>query len=78
MGDVLIRDYGVNFVAGPDAYLDIPNLLAQCERGHNAINIDLSTTETYREIMPTRIGKQITGFVSIMRGSEFIEPVSSL
>ena len=68
VGDVLIRDYGVNFVVGPDAYLDIPNLLAQCERGHNAINIDLSTTETYREIMPTRIGKQITGFVSIMRG----------
>ena len=68
MGETLIREHGVNFVVGPDAYLDIPNLLAQCEQGHNAINIDLSTTETYREIMPARIGKQITGYVSIMRG----------
>jgi tRNA-2-methylthio-N6-dimethylallyladenosine synthase len=58
----------VSFVVGPDAYLDIPNLLAQCELGHKAINIELSTTETYREVMPARIGKQISGFVSIMRG----------
>ena len=68
MGETLIREYGVNFVVGPDAYLDIPNLLAQCELGNNAINIELSTTETYREVMPARIGKQISGFVSIMRG----------
>ena len=48
--------------------MDIPNLLAQCEQGHSAVNIELSTIETYREIMPARIGKQISGFVSIMRG----------
>ena len=68
MGEALIHEHGVSFVVGPDAYLDIPNLLAQCELGHKAINIELSTTETYREVMPARIGKQISGFVSIMRG----------
>lgn len=68
MGEELTRDWGVDFVAGPDAYLDIPNLLAQCEQGHKAINVELSTTETYREILPARIGKTISGFVSIMRG----------
>ena len=68
MGEELVRDWGVDFVAGPDAYMDIPNLLAQCEQGLSAINIELSTTETYREVMPARIGKQISGFVSIMRG----------
>ena len=68
MGEELLRDYGVDFVAGPDAYMDIPNLLSQCKQGLPAININLSTTETYREVMPARIGKQISGFVSIMRG----------
>jgi tRNA-2-methylthio-N6-dimethylallyladenosine synthase len=68
MGEELTRDWGVDFVAGPDAYLDIPNLLAQCEQGLPAVSIELSTTETYREVMPARIGKQISGFVSIMRG----------
>lgn len=68
IGDELIQDYGVDFVAGPDAYMDIPNLLAQCEQGERAVNVTLSKTETYRDIMPARIGKQISGFVSIMRG----------
>ena len=68
MGEELIQDYKVDFVAGPDAHLDIPNLLAQCELGQKAINIALSKTETYREVMPARIGKSISGFVSIMRG----------
>ena len=68
MGEELLSTYGVNFVAGPDAYLDIPNLVAQAQQGHKAINIDLSTTETYRDIIPARIGKTISGFVSIMRG----------
>ena len=68
LGQELIDDYGVDFVAGPDAYLDIPNLLAQCERGHKAMNVELSTTETYRHIIPARIGRSISGFVSIMRG----------
>lgn len=68
MGEELIHHFGVDFVVGPDAYLDIPNLLAQCQQGLPAINIQLSTTETYRDVMPARIGKQIAGFVSIMRG----------
>jgi tRNA-2-methylthio-N6-dimethylallyladenosine synthase len=68
MGEELTRDWGVDFVAGPDAYMDIPNLLAQCQQGLPAVNIELSTTETYREVLPARIGKQISGFVSIMRG----------
>ena len=68
LGETLINEHGVDFVAGPDAYLDIPNLLAQCEQGHKAINVHLSTTETYRHIIPARIGRSISGFVSIMRG----------
>ena len=64
----LIRDHGVDFVAGPDAYLDLPNLVGAVEKGEKAINIELSTTETYREVLPARIGKSISGFVSIMRG----------
>ncbi len=68
MGQELIDTFGVDFVAGPDAYLDIPNLLAQCEQGHKAMNVQLSTTETYRQIIPARIGRSISGFVSIMRG----------
>ena len=64
----LIRDHGVDFVAGPDAYLDLPNLVGAVEQGEKAINIELSTTETYREVLPARIGKSISGFVSIMRG----------
>ena len=64
----LIRDHGVDFVAGPDAYLDLPNLVGAVEKGEKAINIELSTTETYREVLPARIGKAISGFVSIMRG----------
>lgn len=68
MGQELLDKYDVSFVAGPDSYLDIPNLLAQAQQGHKAINVELSTTETYREIIPARIGKTISGFVSIMRG----------
>lgn len=67
-GDELVKEQGVDFVVGPDAYLDIPNLLAAVERGEKAVNIELSTTETYRDIIPARIGKAISGFVSIMRG----------
>lgn len=67
-GDELVKEQGVDFVVGPDAYLDIPNLLAAVERGEKAVNIELSTTETYRDIIPARIGKTISGFVSIMRG----------
>ena len=66
--DELINDYGVNIVVGPDAYLDIPNLIGTVEQGNKAINVDLSTTETYSEVLPTRISKSISGFISIMRG----------
>ena len=67
--DMLINDYGVNLVAGPDAYLDLPQLIASAELGEKAINTQLSTTETYRDIIPMRIGgNKIGGFISIMRG----------
>lgn len=65
----LIDDYGVDIVAGPDSYLDLPNLVAAAETGQKAINIDLSTTETYRDVLPRRLGaSQTGGFISIMRG----------
>lgn len=65
----LIENCGVDLVAGPDAYLDLPNLMASVEAGHKAINVDLSTTETYRDVIPTRLGSNgVSGFVSIMRG----------
>ena len=67
--DTLIEDHGVDLVAGPDSYLDLPALFAAAERGEKAINVELSTTETYREVVPTRItGNRVSGFVSIMRG----------
>ena len=65
----LLEQYYCDLVAGPDAYLTLPDLVAQAETGHKAINIELSTTETYRDVMPQRIfGARISGFVSIMRG----------
>jgi tRNA-2-methylthio-N6-dimethylallyladenosine synthase len=67
--DHLINDYGVDLVAGPDAYLDLPALMAAAETGNPAINIELSTTETYRDIIPKRMAPAgISGFISIMRG----------
>lgn len=66
--DQLIKECGVDFVAGPDSYNDLPNLLAAVEQGLPAINVELSTTETYRDVLPVRIGKQLSGFISIMRG----------
>ncbi|MFW5889990.1 MAG: tRNA (N6-isopentenyl adenosine(37)-C2)-methylthiotransferase MiaB [Marinilabiliaceae bacterium] len=60
---------GADLVAGPDAYLDLPNLVSQAENGEKAINIDLSKTETYRDILPKRLGpNKISAFISIMRG----------
>ncbi len=66
----LITDHGVNIVVGPDAYLDIPNLINSVEQGEKAINVELSKTETYKDVLPTRIGASISGFVSIMRGCD--------
>ena len=64
-----INNHGVDIVAGPDSYLDLPNLFALAEAGHAAVNVELSTTETYRDIIPRRLGpNNVSGFVSIMRG----------
>ena len=69
MKDTLINEHGVDVVAGPDAYLDLPNLIAAAENGEKAIDIELSTTETYRDVIPSRIsGSRVSGFISIMRG----------
>ena len=69
MKDELINHHHADLVAGPDAYLTLPDLIAQAETGHKAMNIELSTTETYRDIVPQRIcGTHVGGFVSIMRG----------
>ena len=68
--DDLLQHHGADLVAGPDAYLSLPDLVAQAETGHKAINIELSTSETYKDVVPQRIGlgHKIGGFVSIMRG----------
>jgi tRNA-2-methylthio-N6-dimethylallyladenosine synthase len=67
--DDLLQNHHADLVAGPDAYLSLPDLIAQAETGHKAINIELSTSETYRDIVPQRLhGAKIGGFVSIMRG----------
>ena len=67
--DELLERHGADLVAGPDAYLSLPDLIAQAETGHKAINTELSLTETYRDIVPQRLhGARIGGFVSIMRG----------
>ena len=69
MKDVLISDHGVDLVAGPDSYLQLPDLIAAAEQGQKAIDVQLSTTETYRDIIPQRIGgSKVSGFISIMRG----------
>ena len=66
----LLDNHHCDLVAGPDAYLSLPDLIAQAETGHKAMNIELSTTETYKDVVPQRIamGHKIGGFVSIMRG----------
>jgi tRNA-2-methylthio-N6-dimethylallyladenosine synthase len=65
----LVDRHHVNLVCGPDSYLNLPDMIAQCENGNNAVDIELSKTETYRDIIPQRIGlSKVSGFVSIMRG----------
>ena len=67
--DELLKEKVVDLVVGPDSYLDLPNLVAQAASGHKAINVEPSTTETYKDVLPKRIGgNAISGFVSIMRG----------
>lgn len=65
----LIERHGVDLVAGPDSYLQLPDLVASAELGNKAIDVNLSTTETYRDVLPHRVGSGgISGFISIMRG----------
>ncbi len=67
--DELIKNCQVDLVAGPDAYLDLPNLVGAVEQGEKAINVELSTQETYKDVIPLKLpGVHISGFVSIMRG----------
>jgi len=64
-----LMEHGADLVAGPDSYLDLPHLVGAAEQGEIAVNVELSTTETYREIIPKRMGNtRISGFISIMRG----------
>lgn len=65
----LITDHQVDLVVGPDSYLDLPNLIGAVEQGEKAINVTLSTQETYKDVIPLKIGGiKISGFISIMRG----------
>lgn len=65
----LLKEGKTDVVVGPDAYLDLPHLISSAEQGEKAINVELSTTETYKDIIPKRMGlAKITGFVSITRG----------
>lgn len=65
----LIHEHGVDLVVGPDSYMDLPNLIGAVEQGEKAINVELSTRETYKDVIPLKIGGvHISGFISIMRG----------
>lgn len=67
----LLDKYHADVVVGPDAYLDLPNLIGSAESGEKAINVNLSKTETYKDVIPVKIGgNHISGFVSIMRGCD--------
>ena len=69
MKEELIEQHHVDLVAGPDSYLSLPELFALAETGKKAINVELSTTETYKDVIPERVcSNRISGFVSIMRG----------
>lgn len=66
----LLENHHCDLVAGPDSYLSLPDLIAQVETGHKAMDVELSTSETYKDVVPQRIGlgHKIGGYVSIMRG----------
>jgi tRNA-2-methylthio-N6-dimethylallyladenosine synthase len=67
--DDLVKNHHANIVCGPDAYMSLPEMMAAAEQGLPAVDVELSTTETYRSVIPTRIGSNhVSGFVSIMRG----------
>ena len=66
--DDLVKNHHASLVCGPDSYLNLPSMIAECELGHASVDTELSTTETYRDVLPQRIGGRVSGFVSIMRG----------
>lgn len=67
----LIDHHHADLVIGPDAYLDLPNLMGAAERGEKAINVTLSKTETYKDVIPLKMGgANVSGFVTIMRGCD--------
>lgn len=67
--EVLIEQHHADLVIGPDSYLDLPNLMSSAEQGQKVINVELSTTETYKDVIPSKIaGNNISGFISITRG----------
>ena len=67
--EVLIEEHHADLVIGPDSYMDLPNLMSAAEQGEKAINVELSKTETYKDVIPLKIGgNNISGFISIMRG----------
>ncbi len=67
--DELIEEHHADIVVGPDSYMDLPNLIGAVEKGEKAINVELSSTETYKDVIPLKIsGVKISGFISIMRG----------
>ena len=67
----LIDNHHADLVIGPDAYLDLPNLMGAAEKGEKAINVELSKTETYKDVIPLKMGGvNISGFVSITRGCD--------
>ena len=67
--DDLVKNHHASLVCGPDSYLNLPSMIAECELGHASVDTELSTTETYRNVLPQRIGgNRVSGFVSIMRG----------
>lgn len=68
MKDELIEKHHVDFVVGPDAYLDLPAMVGAVEKGEKAINVELSKTETYKDVVPSRLGNPLSGYISIMRG----------
>jgi len=69
--DDLIENHHAQLVAGPDSYLNLPDMIAQAEAGNKAIDIALSKTETYKDVVPKRVAlAKISGFVSIMRGCD--------
>ena len=67
----LIDDHKVDIVVGPDAYLDLPNLVGAAEQGEKVMNVELSKTETYKDVIPLKLnGSNISGYLSIMRGCD--------